>query len=301
VEVVAGFIREEYSKAGLNILAQTARHEALTLEDVDPILTRIETNVRGAVGKETICAVLQYFVFHGRATRDELKAKFSLAENNQLRPLLAALTSERLIKSSRGFYPEPKLIQAYKVSEGFRFNKVNKINNLRKEPQKNSVLEEKINLFYSDFVKVVNLVKIEFTAGTQQECEELLVKHGLSHEEAEKLFNRLVDDGMLGLDSDGFWRWVEVENDYMSEWEGFHAVGPMATPEKGFRKTVDALLEYVEIEKTSVISDASLTRLFDYYWTRESHERVTRRLLERGYLKPFGSGKFLIVENPEVK
>jgi putative DNA primase/helicase len=85
------------------------------------------------------------------------------------------------------------------------------------------------------------------------------------------------------------------------EWEGFHAVGSMATPEKSFRKTVDALLEYVEIEKTSVISDASLTRLFDYYWTRESHERVTRRLLERGYLKPFGSGKFLIVENLEVR
>jgi hypothetical protein len=120
VEVVAGFIRDEYSKAGLNILAQTASHEALTPEDVDSILTRIERDVRGAVDKETICAVLQYFVFHGRATRDELKAKFSLAENNQLRPLLAVLTSEGLIKSSRGFYPEPKLIQAYEVSEGFQ-------------------------------------------------------------------------------------------------------------------------------------------------------------------------------------
>jgi hypothetical protein len=35
-------------------------------------------------------------------------------------------------------------------------------------------MEEKINFCHSDLVKVVNLVKIEFTAGTQREFEELL-------------------------------------------------------------------------------------------------------------------------------
>jgi hypothetical protein len=138
VQVVADFIYEEYSKAGLNILAQTERHEALTIEDVESLLTKLGAALSNAVDTETLCEILRFFVIRGRVTRDELKAKFSLTENNQLRPLLAVLTSEGLIKASRGFYPEPKLIQAYKVTEGFNFNKVNKLNKTGKETPENS-------------------------------------------------------------------------------------------------------------------------------------------------------------------
>ena len=138
VEIIANFIREEYSKAGLNILAQTEKYEALTLEDVQALIMKIGAQLQNAVDTETVCEVLEYFVLHGRATRDELKTKFSLTENNQLRPLLASLTSEGLIKVSRGFYCEPKLIQAYKASGGFDVAKIAKLANPGKEPPTNS-------------------------------------------------------------------------------------------------------------------------------------------------------------------
>jgi len=138
VDLVVQFIREEYSKAGLNILAQTERHEALTLEDVKALLLKIEGQLADVVDEETLCGILRYFVLRGRATRDEIKTKFGLAERNQLRPLLAILTSEGLIKASKGFYPEPKLIQAYKASDGFNLAKLANVANLRKEPSENS-------------------------------------------------------------------------------------------------------------------------------------------------------------------
>jgi transcription initiation factor IIE alpha subunit len=165
VELVAQFIREEYSKAGLNILAQTERHETLTLEDVETLLLKIEGQLADVVDVETVCDVLKFFVIRGRATRDEVMAKFGLAETKQLRPLLATLTSEGLIKARRGFYPEPKLIQAYKASEGFNFTKLTKVTKAEKEPPKN--LEEnkreneKNDPSFSDLGKLGNLGKME--------------------------------------------------------------------------------------------------------------------------------------------
>lgn len=85
------------------------------------------------------------------------------------------------------------------------------------------------------------------------------------------------------------------------EWTDFHAIGPMATPQRNYRKTVDGLLEYVKIERNPVISDADLAKLLDFYWTRESQDRVKQKLLDDGYLKPFTPGKFLIREDTYVQ
>jgi hypothetical protein len=151
VGIIVQFFRDEYSKAGLNILAQTARQEILTIEDVDSILGRIEVNTRGAVDKETICAILKYLVLRGRATREELKANFGLKEIAQLRPLLAAFTSEGLIKSGRGFYPEPKLIQAYKVSEGFNLSSLSTLSRSEKKtPPDPDLHEREVESSFSD-------------------------------------------------------------------------------------------------------------------------------------------------------
>ena len=117
VEVIADFIEQEYSKAGLNILAQETRFERLDITEVKAMLLRIEAATE--IDYDKIVTVLKYIVTHGRITKAELMQKFSLAEKNEARPLLAALTSEGLIKISRGFYPEPKLIEAYKVTGGF--------------------------------------------------------------------------------------------------------------------------------------------------------------------------------------
>jgi ribosomal protein S27AE len=165
VNWVAKFIQEEYSKAGLNILAQTERHEALTLEDVEALLLKIEGQLANVVDVETVCEVLKFFVIRGRVTRDEVMAKFGLAETKQLRPLLATLTSEGLIKAKRGFYPEPKLIQAYKASEGFNFTKLTKVTKAGKEPPKilgeDKHESEKNDPSFSDLGKLGNLGKME--------------------------------------------------------------------------------------------------------------------------------------------
>jgi len=124
VETVVEFVREEYSRSGLNTLAEQTKHEKLTAEDVSAMLTRIRNAMAKSAGdfeEERLREILRYIVYRGRVTKDELKAKFSLAENNEARPLLASLKSEGLIKVSRGFYPEPKLIQAFKVTGGLVF------------------------------------------------------------------------------------------------------------------------------------------------------------------------------------
>ena len=41
--------------------------------------------------------------------------RFSLPQKNVLRPLLAVLSNEKLIKSGRGLYSTPKLVQVYKA------------------------------------------------------------------------------------------------------------------------------------------------------------------------------------------
>lgn len=120
VEVVVDSIKEEYAKVGLNILAQQLMYEVLDKEDVKIILMRITVDIKDAVDEEVLKEILRYIVTRGRITKDELMTRFSLAEKNQVRPLLGALSGEGLIKQGRGYYPEPKLIEAYKVTEGFR-------------------------------------------------------------------------------------------------------------------------------------------------------------------------------------
>jgi len=84
-------------------------------------------------------------------------------------------------------------------------------------------------------------------------------------------------------------------NSYLAKWSGFHAVG-RTTPEKAYHKTVQALLEYVNIEKTNIIDDADLVRVVSFYWMGESYERVKQKLIDDGYIKPVSSGKYIIVQ-----
>ncbi|MEM2126600.1 MAG: hypothetical protein QXH67_00045 [Candidatus Bathyarchaeia archaeon] len=119
IKFIVEFLHEEYSRAGLNTLAQTTKYEVLELEDVASLLLGLTQDLKGAVSFETICGVLRGLVLKGRKTRDELMKEFGLAETNQLRPLIGALTSRELIKSGRGYYPKPKLIQAFTASNGF--------------------------------------------------------------------------------------------------------------------------------------------------------------------------------------
>jgi len=119
VNLVSEFIREEYSKAGLNVLAQAIRHETLEPEDAKSIIERIKIKTDSALDEQELRDVLRFIVLKGRVIREDLKIQFDLSENNQIRPLLAALRTEGLITEGRGFYPSPKLIKAYRATEGF--------------------------------------------------------------------------------------------------------------------------------------------------------------------------------------
>ncbi|RLI39303.1 hypothetical protein DRO69_14450, partial [Candidatus Bathyarchaeota archaeon] len=131
VEIIVRFLEEEYSKAGLNILAQELRHEQLTEDDVQIILNKIVSATGGRIDWDEAKEIIKFMVLHGRVTRDQLKTEFGLAETNELRPLLATLSNERLIRSGRGLYPEPKMIQIYKIMTNFI--KVTKFTNQKRE------------------------------------------------------------------------------------------------------------------------------------------------------------------------
>jgi len=125
VREVVNFLTDEYCKAGLNTLAQETRFERITLEDVNLIIASIAY----ATGLEaaTIEEIFKFVVIQGRVTRDQIKTTFELAEKNQLRPLLAVLASEKMIRPGRGFYPTQKLIESYKLLNVAKVTKVAKV------------------------------------------------------------------------------------------------------------------------------------------------------------------------------
>ena len=56
---------------------------------------------------------------------------------------------------------------------------------------------------------IMPVLRNKFTSGAEQDFYELTAKHGLSQKEAQDLFNKLIDEGLLTRDPDGFWRWIK--------------------------------------------------------------------------------------------
>ncbi|MGA2680625.1 MAG: hypothetical protein ABSF44_02370 [Candidatus Bathyarchaeia archaeon] len=119
VETVVNFLTEEYMKAGLGILAQENKFEKLTLEDIKEIFAIIFSKTQGKIEIEKLGKILHWIVTQNRVTKEVLASKFQLTDTNEMRPLMAVLQSEGLLKSGKGYYSTPKLIEAYKVTEGF--------------------------------------------------------------------------------------------------------------------------------------------------------------------------------------
>lgn len=115
VNAVILFLTEEYTKAGLGILAQEQTFEKLTIEDAKEIFLRILNQAN----LSNLHDILHFIVTQNRVTNKTIQQKFQLTEKSELRPLVATLQNEGLIKSSKGFYPTPKLIEAYKLTDGF--------------------------------------------------------------------------------------------------------------------------------------------------------------------------------------
>ena len=142
VKEVVSFLTDEYSNAGLNTLAQEARFERITLDDVNLIIASITYATKLEV--PTVEEVFKFIVIQGRVTRDQIKTKFDLSENKQLRPLLAALSNENLIRSGRGLYPTSKLVEAYKILKSSRLSTLTRSQNDPQAFQKAEAKSENI-------------------------------------------------------------------------------------------------------------------------------------------------------------
>ena len=112
VEEVVSFIEAEYTEAGLHAVAKSEALEIPTEEDLDELLDELSR-----LGIDNIKAVniLRYVVLKAHVTKDVLKSQFSLSRDSELRPLIAILHGNGLIKSGRGYYPTSKLIQFVKL------------------------------------------------------------------------------------------------------------------------------------------------------------------------------------------
>jgi transcription initiation factor IIE alpha subunit len=113
VKIIVTFLEKEYSNSGLNALAQEDKYETITQEDAELLIA----NITGQTGidHDEVVEIIRFIVFQGRVIKEQLKNKFELVDKNQLRPLLATLESEKLLRVGKGFYPTAKLIELYKI------------------------------------------------------------------------------------------------------------------------------------------------------------------------------------------
>jgi len=134
VEEVVAFIEREYTEAGLNALARGEEYDVLTAEDAVSLIGQVASAIYESVDKAV--AIVKWIPLQGGVTRSQIMEKFSLAERNELRPLLAMLQNEGLIRASgRGFTPLPKLIQLYKLLEGPEASEIIQMAKVEAEPQ----------------------------------------------------------------------------------------------------------------------------------------------------------------------
>lgn len=153
VKNILNFLTEEYTKTGLGLLAQQQKYEILTPEDVSEIILKVMAQLyKNPI--ENLIDVLSFIVTQNHTTNDEIKQKFGLTENNQARPLIATLKTEGLLLSKRAYYATPKLIEAYKVTDGFKnlpnFNGDNGSNGAGKEHPHPKKRDKNLNQKYTE-------------------------------------------------------------------------------------------------------------------------------------------------------
>jgi len=95
----------------------------------------------------------------------------------------------------------------------------------------------------------------------------------------------------------------EAKEAYQSPWEGLS--GLHTIPENAWRKTLEALKEWAKHNDGSVTATREeLERFLGYYWTGDSIQRVSDRLLKKGILEldqDHGGYRVLVAEFPESR
>ncbi len=127
VKVVAERISREYSLTGFAALKEKEESSKVTKEDAKTIIERVSCNVwKGSKDEpifperrqelnQKVFAVIEHIATRNGTTKQDLKAKFNLAEKNELDPLVSNLRNEEIIDQARGFIAAPKGIQLVKA------------------------------------------------------------------------------------------------------------------------------------------------------------------------------------------
>ncbi len=143
VDFVVKFIEQEYMSAGLHIMAAEEKNETISEDEISKLIFDIASDAFSVYSsllhckvldepeyyEEIVFKVISFIVLQGRATNDQIGQKFDLSQKSQLRPLIASLLTNRVIRQSKGFYPTARATQLVRVvgSAGFAaFAKVRK-------------------------------------------------------------------------------------------------------------------------------------------------------------------------------
>jgi hypothetical protein len=115
IEALVSFLQIEYTKAGLDVLSAELKGMLITEEEAAASLKSL-ARILGPLDSDELKAreVVSFIVLKARVTKDELVSKFQLAEKSELRPLLAELQNQDLIRQGSGFYPTPRMIELYR-------------------------------------------------------------------------------------------------------------------------------------------------------------------------------------------
>lgn len=121
VGYIVHFLEKEYTRANLHTFAQQTRTEQMDWNEAQGIVLRIVL----AVWKEDrdeyrtkVLGVVRYVALEGNVTRDAIAAKFDLSDKYELRPLIANLEIEGLIRRRRAFSPTTKATELVKLLGG---------------------------------------------------------------------------------------------------------------------------------------------------------------------------------------
>jgi len=117
VNEIVSLIDTEYTQAGLHSLAKAQKTDLIGYEDVVETLQKL--SMAAEVSIEEAAEILAWIPIQGVATRNQIKERFNLSDNKQLRPLVAVLQNLKLVKSGgKGFSPLSNLIQVCQLLQG---------------------------------------------------------------------------------------------------------------------------------------------------------------------------------------
>jgi len=129
VDYVVDFMEREYIEAGLHTMAAEDRHEVLTEDEATLLIKTIAFDVfaeyDGTTKQKVLASqkeaerkvldIIQFVVTQGRVTQEQVKTKFNLIRDKELKPLFARLETEGLIKRRNGFYPTSRSVQLIRL------------------------------------------------------------------------------------------------------------------------------------------------------------------------------------------